>query len=131
MTEKLIFLDDNEELREVISDLIESYLNVKCLSVKSFEDLKANARKALSCHFAILDIELGFGEPTGIDAFHWLQTHGFSGEVFFLTGHGRNHPLAVQAEKYGAKIWEKPVSARQIIQTVSHSLGSDLRSEMA
>jgi hypothetical protein len=40
--------------------------------------------------------------PAGVDAYGWLQEHGFSGPVVFLTGHARSHPWVRRAQRFPA-----------------------------
>jgi hypothetical protein len=45
------------------------------------------APKVLNCTLAILDVNLGAGNPSGVDAYRWLKQERFVGRVVFLTGH--------------------------------------------
>jgi FixJ family two-component response regulator len=117
---QMVFLDDNDELRQVMAELFHSYMGLECLGFKSLSALQQNWVEIQNCRLAVLDIELGPREPSGIDAFYWLRENGFSGEIFFLTGHGRSHPLVAQAVQAGGRIWEKPISVKQIIAVLSY-----------
>jgi FixJ family two-component response regulator len=72
----------------------------------------------LKTEVAILDLELGFNQPNGIDAYDLLKRHNYKGKIFFLTGHGRNHPLVQKARDSGAVIWEKPMDGVLIADTI-------------
>jgi FixJ family two-component response regulator len=72
----------------------------------------------LACDSAILDINLGPGQPSGIDAYKWLRNNGYRGRIAFLTGHAGTHPLVIEATRIGdAEIFSKPVDPDQI-QTI-------------
>lgn len=122
MTPQVTFLDDNEDLRTVIQSLIEFQLGMSCLSIASFQELKEYSSDVLSSQVVILDIELGMNQPSGIDAYKWLMSQGFQGRIFFLTGHGQSHPLVREAEKAGVTIWEKPISATEIVRAITNVL---------
>jgi FixJ family two-component response regulator len=65
---------------------------------------------------AILDINLGEGQPSGLDAYHWLRESGFEGKIVFLTGHARSHPLVSQARQAGkVVILEKPTTMERLL----------------
>lgn len=128
MTPQVTFLDDNEDLRTVIQSLIEFQLGMSCLSIASFQQMKKYSAEVLNSQVIILDIELGMNQPSGIDAFKWLISQSFQGRIFFLTGHGRSHPLVREAEKAGVTIWEKPISATEMVRAITSVLpaGSSL-----
>jgi FixJ family two-component response regulator len=81
----------------------------------SFRELERCFNDFTDVTAAVLDINLGAGEPTGIDAYHWLRSHGFSGRVIFLTGHAASHPLVREARLIGdAVVLEKPTRIGQL-----------------
>jgi len=118
----VLFLDDNEDLRELMPVLLETTLGVRCLSFGSLMELQANAREVLRANVAILDINLGPDVPDGIDAFHWLKDQGFQGKILFLTGHARTSSQLEFAEGNGVEILEKPLSPDKIISSVARAL---------
>jgi hypothetical protein len=75
----------------------------------SFRELERRFDDLGNVSAAVLDINLGPGEPTGVDAYHWLRSRGFSGRIIFLTGHAASHPLVREARLIGdAVVLEKP-----------------------
>lgn len=122
MRTSVLYLDDNTDLRELLAALIESALDVHCFTVSSVDELKENSGIVFQTNVAILDIELGFQQPTGIDAYRWLIESNYQGHIFFLTGHGRSHPLVQEATKSGVTIWEKPIGAEQITSAIQSLL---------
>jgi FixJ family two-component response regulator len=94
---------------------LEARLNVKCISFGSLNDLLNSSSQVLATKTAILDIDLGPRQPTGLDAYHWLKEHHYQGDVHFLTGHGHQHPLVRFAEKEGCRIWQKPLVSKDLI----------------
>ena len=115
MLPTVVFLEDNNDLGELLESIIETSLHIDCDVYQSVEVLKSNKATVLSSKIVILDIELGFNKPSGIDAYKWLVDNNFQGHIYFLTGHGYSNPLVQAAAKAGATIWEKPISSSQII----------------
>src|SRR5262245_17042472 len=115
MGQRVIFLDDDRDLREVVVALM-ALSNAECDAVASVDELKELVgRVGLAYDLAILDINLGADRPSGLDAYRWLRTRGFKGRVAFLTGHARSHPLVQQACRLGdAMVHDKPVSFEEM-----------------
>ena len=117
-----MFLDDSEELREVMPVLLEPALGVECICLCHVAEFEKRARDVLRAKIAILDINLGPNVPDGIDAFNWLMDRRFRGKILFLTGHARTNPQVASAVKKGAEILEKPVQPDKLIAAVKRSL---------
>lgn len=98
--------------------LLESRLKVQCLTVGSVDELKTAGAAVLATRLVILDVNLGFGRPTGLDAYEWLRASKYEGKVFFLTGHARNDPLVKRAAASGARVLEKPFEADALVDLV-------------
>lgn len=117
---KILVLDDDPDLGLVICELVHATTGVECLSYRTLDELAAHAADALSCDLAILDVNLGPGSPSGIDAREWLSRHGFAGRVVFLTGHARDHPLVQRAwRSAGVSVLEKPVDPGRLTSLVA------------
>jgi FixJ family two-component response regulator len=107
----VLFLDDDEDLRETFSDLVRTVFDRECFGLRNVRELVALGDRALRCGLAILDINLGRDAASGLDAYAWLHRHGFAGRIVFLTGHANSHPLVVEASRIGdAEVVAKPVS---------------------
>jgi DNA-binding response OmpR family regulator len=110
MTRKVLFLDDDRDLREVIVELLQSF-GVGCRSVATMEELRS-AVESGDYDLAILDINLGVSTQSGIDAYRWLRDVGFRGRIAFLTGHARTDPMVREALRFeDVKVYDKPISA--------------------
>ncbi|HVJ88548.1 MAG TPA: response regulator [Labilithrix sp.] len=119
---RVLVLDDDVDFCDLMAMLLESTADIECLGVHRFAELCARAPDVLGCELAILDVNLGPGEPSGLDALAWLQAHGFMGAIVFLTGHARWHPfLRQQAESSGVRVLEKPVDAVTLLSLLSPS----------
>jgi len=118
----IVFLDDNEDLRELMPAILKATLDVDCLAYGSLAEFQNHSDDVLSASVAILDINLGDNVPDGIDAFHWLREHGFGGKIVFLTGHARSSPQAALAETKGAQVLEKPLHPDQLTFFIRRAL---------
>jgi FixJ family two-component response regulator len=109
-TDFVLYVEDNDDLRELVVELVTVVLKRRCVGVGSYEELVALGKEALRCSVAILDINLGPSRRSGIDAYAWLRDHGYQGRIVFLTGHAGSHPLVVEAQRIGdAEIFSKPI----------------------
>src|SRR5262249_41194586 len=106
---RVLFLDDSEDLRDLVKILLETSLQVECMCFASLRDMERHSSDVLRASVAILDINLGPNAPDGIDVFNWLKQHGFHGKILFLTGHARTMPQVTEAEKNGVEVLEKPL----------------------
>src|SRR5262245_54057730 len=90
---KVFLLDDDEDLRGSVGELIAAVSGGDCVTAASVPEMMARTPEVLACQLALLDINLGAGKPTGVDAYHWLRAQGFRGRICFVTGHAHAHPL--------------------------------------
>ena len=67
-TEFVLFVEDDDDLRELFVRLVEAFLERPCVAVGSYEELVALGEDALKCRGAILDINLGPNRLSGIAA---------------------------------------------------------------
>ena|SRR5215510_8092159 len=118
----IVFLDDSQDLRELMSVLLESMLGVQCLCFGSLMEFENHSKEVLRAKVAILDINLGPDAPDGLDAFDWLMDHGFPGKILFFTGHARANPEVVLAGRKGVEILEKPIRPDKLISFVTSAL---------
>ncbi len=120
MAEAVLLLDDDADLRSAFSDFVEMQCGRPCLAVGSFEEMVAAAEAVQKCSVALLDVNLGPGKPTGIDAYRWLVSQGFSGRLYFFTGHARVHPLLAEIEKLGGvQVLAKPLDADKLMEVLA------------
>lgn len=108
-------MDDDEDLRFLLSTVFEQFGAEKCFTFASVDELRANAAAVLPCELAVLDVNLGTGKPTGFDALAWLIENHFQGRIAFLTGHARANPeLLAAVEKNTVQVYEKPITVEKL-----------------
>jgi ActR/RegA family two-component response regulator len=115
----VLLLDDDENMLGAISDVVGSLAHRPCITVPSYDALIALGEQALSCAVAILDINLGHGVKSGIDAYLWLKASRYKGRVVFLTGHARGHPLVEEAHRLGqVRVLQKPTDIDSLLEVI-------------
>jgi FixJ family two-component response regulator len=118
----VLLIDDDDDVRAAIAEILQILFNFDCLPLRGFDDLLQQAETALSCDFAILDINLGRDCRTGVDVHRWLREHGFDRPVFFLTGHASSHPDVQRARALGdARVVSKPIGVQQLAEMLDTS----------
>jgi DNA-binding NtrC family response regulator len=119
MSARVLLLDDDVDLRMVVTQFVGLLCGGECVTVGSFEELVAARDTALGCSVALLDVNLGAGRPTGIDAYRWLRGQGFAGKLYFFTGHARSHPqLAELTRMDGIEVLPKPLDADKLLEVL-------------
>lgn len=115
---QVTLLDDNSDLRELISEYFEHSLKVKVLPLGNYQELVQQMPQILSSDLVILDIEIGYNQPSGYEAYKTLLQNGYPGLIFFLTGHGADHPLVQQAKTSNCIVWEKPITGEAMVRQI-------------
>jgi len=118
MESPVVFLDDSIELISVFNRLLQRQLGLQCQGYTRLSQLEVRTMDVMSSKLAILDVNLGPGEPNGIDAMHWLLDHGYQGKIVFLTGHAQSNPMVRQALNSGIEVLEKPLRAPDLLDLV-------------
>jgi FixJ family two-component response regulator len=117
---RVLVLEDDADLRFILRELLSLMGVEKCVDAGSLEELQRQRDEALGCELALLDINLGAGVPSGLDAHAWLKQKGFSGKIVFLTGHAHYHPLVRQAlELSNVQVLSKPIESKVLMALVS------------
>jgi two-component system nitrogen regulation response regulator NtrX len=109
--DRILIVEDDHDLRELLSELFRQEGVDERVVCASLADVREVAPRALACELALLDVNLGEGEPSGVDVCMWLRTHGYRGPIVFLTGHASSDPRVVAASRQpNTRIMVKPVS---------------------
>jgi FixJ family two-component response regulator len=113
----LLIVDDDEDLRLAVADLVEAEGERRVMGVGSLAELVALGPRALACGLIIIDVNLGPDKPSGIDVLAWLCEHGYRGRAVFLTGHGRTCPEVEQAYRTeGVPVLSKPIGVDALLE---------------
>ncbi len=115
----LLIVDDDDDLRQALGELVEVSCARRVLGVGSLEELEALGARALACGLVIVDVNLGAGKPGGLEVVEWLRRHGYRGKVVFLTGHGRSTPEVDQVHRAGGiPVLSKPLAVDALMAIV-------------
>lgn len=122
MSRPVLILDDDEDLRATLSDMLRLRCGVPSLLVPDVASMIELGDTALAACLAIIDVNLGAGKPSGIDAYHWLTMREFGGRIVFLTGHARAHGIVQEAlRERAAEVLQKPASVTLLCRLVEES----------
>jgi DNA-binding response OmpR family regulator len=120
MSGGIFVVEDDDDLRNVLVDLIRRGTGREVLGLSTLAQLREQRDAVLACKLGILDINLGSDEPSGLDAFAWLRAEKFAGRIVFLTGHAESNPLVRRAgEMGGATVLSKPLQIDKLLGLLS------------
>lgn len=115
MLESVLFVDDDEDLRDVMRETLNRLGVSTVVTAASLQDVEGDRDAALGCQLAFLDLNLGDGEPNGVSVYEWLEHEHFAGRVVFLTGHGNNDPrVRTVAGLHGPQVASKPITIAKL-----------------
>jgi DNA-binding NtrC family response regulator len=115
MGAKVLLLEDDADQLEMLAMVLSLMCGCECVRARSYQELTSLGGAALACELALLDVNLGPQQPSGLDAYRWLRARSFPGRICFLTGHARSHPLVAQALAMGdVRLVEKPIPTDQL-----------------
>ena len=119
MLETVLLVDDDEDLRAAMDEVLHRIGVRRLVEAGSLRDVEDQREEALACQLALVDINLGYGEPTGINVFEWLEREGFTGRVVFLTGHGSQDPRVQRAASLaGSQVASKPLTTAKLREMI-------------
>lgn len=120
---RVLVLEDDEDLRFILCELLAASGADECVSAGSVDELRRKREAVLRCGLALLDINLGAGVPSGLDAYRWLRDNGFAGRTVFLTGHARSHPLVREALALEqVRVLSKPIESNILLSLVKDGM---------
>lgn len=94
---RILLLDDDMDLCLVLEHTFEVLGVPVHRCINSVDELKELKEQLPEFDIALLDVNLGQKQLTGLDAYSWLMEMGFEGKIVFFTGHARTHPLVKRA----------------------------------
>ncbi len=119
---KVFVLDDSEDLLALMKIYSLKLCGCVTLTARSFRETESLGEELFQCQLAILDINLGPEQPSGLDVYRWMRAKGFTRPIYFLTGHARSCPQVAEAELIGGvKILNKPISPLELSRIVLES----------
>jgi len=111
----VLFVDDSSDLCQITELMCQSLPEVQSICVSSMSAVLERAAQVLRTDLAILDVNLGPGEPSGVEIYRWLKEQNYHGKIVFLSGHARTDPLIEEAAGIsGVDFFQKPLGFGQI-----------------
>jgi FixJ family two-component response regulator len=121
MNQTVFVVDDDDAMRDALSQLLES----AGLSVDVYADGSAFLAAYDAERPGCLLLDVAMPNMTGLEVQEALMARGLETPIVFLTGHG-DIPLAVRAVQGGAvDFLEKPVEGATLIERVKRALELD------
>ena len=121
MSQTVFVVDDDEDLRDALTQLLES----TGLRVEVHADGVAFLAAYEAYRPGCLLLDMAMPSMTGLEVQAALKARGLSIPIVFLTGHG-DIPLAVRAVQGGAvDFLEKPIQGTVLIERVKRALNLD------
>ncbi len=116
----VLIVDDDDDLRETLAEFLLTQGVRRCITATSLSDVASRAEAVLAADLAILDVNLGDYQSTGVDVCRWLRERGFAAPIVFLTGHAASDPRVVQASAMpDTRVLSKPVTVEVIAKLVA------------
>jgi FixJ family two-component response regulator len=113
----VLLLDDDVDLLDALAELIEHISKRRVWKARNLSELTQLQPEVLRCALAILDINLGAHQPSGLDALRWLGESKFAGRTVFLTGHAPGFPLVDEARRIkGVRVLAKPITSQELLE---------------
>jgi len=111
----VFLLEDDLQQMLMIEMVLTLLCKQECLCAGSFSAMVQLGPDLFKCDLALLDVNLGPHQPSGLDAYSWLRQNGFAGRVCFATGHARSHPeISRLLEAREVSVLEKPFDVQQL-----------------
>lgn len=96
---KVLFLDDDKGLCFLMAELFEESGDIGIVTASSYAEFITHEKEIQTFDIIFLDVNLGAGCPTGLDAFDWLREKEFKNKIVFFTGHALSYPEVKEALK--------------------------------
>jgi ActR/RegA family two-component response regulator len=114
---QVLILEDDADLGWTYLQILRNRTNRSVILAQSLQELMDNSETVLKSRVAFLDINLGAGQPNGLDAYEWLRQNNFQGRIYFLTGHAMSHPLVAKASQLeSVEVLSKPMDIDEFLK---------------
>ena len=118
LRKKLLIIDDEEELREVLVALLEETNLDISLASNGMEGIERIRHE----HFDAILSDEKMPKKTGLDVLKWMHENGVKIPFIMHTGYGQRD-MMVEAQRLGAFAFiDKPWDERKLISTVKDAL---------
>ena len=120
MSNEILIIDDNSDIRNVINDMLID-AGFKTRLAANYNQALGEIDKKLP-HLAIIDVKLDKGDNDGLELLSHIKTKNKNIPVIIITGHA-NVEMAVMALKAGAfEFIEKPFTQERLLNFVNRAV---------
>lgn len=110
----VLLVDDDEDLVEMFGLLFTRH-GIPHRRAHTLSEVKALGSDLDDVTTAILDVNLGPNQPSGVDVAIWLRER-HTMRIVFITGHAPDHPLVQAASGEHGEVLEKPVPTKLLLE---------------
>ncbi len=110
----MLLVDDDEDLVEMFGLLFTRH-GISHRRAHTLAEVKALGPDLGDVTTAILDVNLGPHQPSGVDVAVWLRER-YAMRIVFITGHAPEHPLVRAASGEHGEVLEKPVPTKLLLE---------------
>lgn len=110
----VLLVDDDEDLVEMFGLLFGCH-GIPHRRAHTLDEVKALGADLAEVTTAILDVNLGPNQPSGVDVAIWLHER-HTMRIVFITGHAPEHPLVRAASGEHGEVLEKPVPTNVLLE---------------
>ena len=110
----VLLVDDDADLVEMFGILFTRY-GIPHHGAHSLAEVQALGDRLATVTTAILDVNLGTAQPSGVDVATWLRER-YAMRIVFITGHAPDHPLVQAASGDHGEVLEKPVPTKRLLE---------------
>lgn len=115
----ILILDDNKDLTFILEMTMEEFGVPLFKAINSYDELVALTDDLFLFEVALLDINLGEGKPDGLDAFKFLKSKLYLGEVIFFSGHGiHDSRVQLALTNSHSRLIQKPASMEILYEII-------------
>ncbi|MBS2029260.1 MAG: response regulator [Deltaproteobacteria bacterium] len=115
---RVLVVEDDVALAELTAEVLRDD-GTEVAVAHSLDEVRAAGTHGVTSDLALLDINLGPGQPTGLEVYDWLAAHGFAGRLVFITGHATTNPLVREAAAVPmATLLSKPYDVGRLLELV-------------
>lgn len=110
----VLVVDDDADLVEMFGLLFGRH-HIAFRGAHTLAEVQAMGDELAKVTLAILDVNLGLNQPSGVEVAAWLREH-YSMRIIFITGHAPDHPLVRAASGEEGEIFEKPIPTKLLLE---------------
>jgi DNA-binding NtrC family response regulator len=110
----VLLVDDDADLLDVLGVVLDR-AHISRVSAHSLAEVEALDGRLDDLTTAILDVNLGPDEPSGVEVAAWLRARHPDARIVFMTGQAPNHPWVRAATGAEGEVLAKPIDTKRLL----------------